>query len=239
MVGELADNLFAPNSLDRVGPEAEKPIDLMRLDSSAALVHNVFDYWTGRDCQPIASACGMDAAEPMLKFSELLPVAAAINEDMAPPIDVMLTSSDAKPIAIVATLGEPYQLRKRGGTHGLESLTQSGLWGPLQDCRALAVDHSASSRHYGRLQVSGLLKQCLALSNCYGPRGFRLLYLWFEVPGHASQELSREIDGFRMRVGGEVDFASCSWQTFFERFRPNCSEHLGYAAFLGSRYFEP
>ncbi len=246
-VVELERNFFAPLAAQTraelaAGGEGRladpgKPPEMAHLESTSALVCNFFDPWRVHGCRALADACGADADEPELRFAEELPIAPLAADALARPIDVLIAGNGARPTAVVATFAEPYHRRDAARTDTPGFFTRPGIWGQLEGCRNLAQNRSVNSSRFQRLNVDQLLQQSLALSNRYGVRGFRLLLLWYELPGQASDQLRREIERFRMRVGGDVEFEALTWQALFAQILPCCDELVGYADYHLARYF--
>lgn len=230
-----ARQAFARDPQSPLG-ERGKPAELMRLDSTQALVSNLFDYWCERPCEPLSRAIGLEADDAKLEFAPLLPRHAA-SDALVRAADVLIRSEKARPVAVLADFAEPYRPGGPSRGHMFSGHSAPGVWGTLHGCRSLAQDRAANASRFRRLDVPRLLERGLALSTHFGSRRFRMLQLWYEIPGHASLQMRREIDRFRMRVGGEIDFVSLTWQQFFAQLRAQCGEHLGYAAYAQSRYF--
>lgn len=231
-----ARRAFARDPLAAPPNEPGKPAELLRLDSRAALVANLFDYWSERDCAPLAKALGFPAEDATLEFGPAIALQAA-SAGTVSATDVLLRGQDRRPLAVIADFTEPYQPGAPGRTRMFSGSASPGVWGALQDCRSLALERCASPERFRRIDATRLLEQGLALSNEFGSHGFRMLQVWYEVPGHAAREMRREIDRFRMRIGGEIDFASITWQELFAQLQTHCGEHLGYADYARGRYF--
>ena len=239
---KVEENLFGPLSpetrsdLERAGastPSADfKPGELQRVDSTAALVCNVFDYWRARGVEEIAGLCRADSHCAELSFSQDQPTGI---EGLSSWADVVLAGGSAPPTAVVASFCEPYTGRPEARLPA--SVETPGVWGPLADCRELALGLRANPRRFQALPVRRLLEQSLGLTARYGVRGFRILYLWCEVPGLLATLHRRELDRFRMRVGGEVDFEACTWQDLFRAIESRRGAHAAYVDYLASRYF--
>jgi len=246
----LEDNLLEPLSpaAARVSTAASaqdaapgKPQTLARLDSTRALIANVFDHWTDRNCAPLLDALGRSAQQSTLEWTRPM-LRHAGSEVSIAAADLFLDVQDAedvRPIAIVASFTEPYLSGGAGPALAFPGFRDPGVWERLQGCRNLALDRASNSSRFQRLAVSPLLERSLALHTHFGNRGFQLIYLWYEVPGHAALEMRREIDRFRMRVGGEIDFLSLTWQEFFARVAAQAGDHKGYADRVCARYFSP
>src|SRR5262245_60719077 len=90
----------ARSGLDRGSertPYASRPARTWALHSSAALVANMFDYWTGRDVRPLLRALGRGDERGELTFEE--PLATGLEGD-PPAVDVALRFADGGLLAI-------------------------------------------------------------------------------------------------------------------------------------------
>lgn len=239
---KLEENLYGPLSPETrmeleaahagLFDEAEKSGGLRCAHSTAALVCNVFDYWRGGEIGRIAEICCGDPRSTELRFAQEAPTGV---EGLSAGVDVLLGGGSARPTAVVAHYTEAYA---SGNDNRLPaSVEEPGAWGPLSDCRNLALDLRANPRRYGSLDVARMLGVALGFTNRYGVRGFRLLYLWYEVEGHAADHHRREIDRFRMRAGGELDLEVLRWRDLHGAIESDSGTHAGYADYLTARYF--
>ncbi|MCL1599675.1 MAG: hypothetical protein M3094_10865, partial [Actinomycetia bacterium] len=96
------------------------------------------------------------------------------------------------------------------------------------------TDGSTQFKHLGAAQ---LVKHALGLKNAYGPKGFRLLYLWYDWPGEISEAHNSEIERFAEIVSEDFDFAALTYQELFEELRGIPEPRPGYLAYLKDRYF--
>jgi hypothetical protein len=142
---------------------------------------------------------------------------------------------------IAASFLEPYsRVDNRPSAELLEAETG---WSGLQACRNLALDLRANRRRFRHLAVTRLLELGQSWTRESGERGFRLLYLWYDGGGPAADRVRAEIDRFRVRAGGELDFMARSWQEIIRDLRsalPRDSRddgHATYLQYLSSRYF--
>ena len=238
----LHGNLFGPLSgalqealsgrVDKPLGDGLKPGPITRLDSTHALVANVFDHWSERDLEPLLGALGAPPDGAEIEFEARMTL-----RDQ--PIDAahLMLCGGARPIAVVASFSESYLPGGPGRARPFADCAEPGVWGTLQDCRQLALDRAANPDRHQRVDVTGLLERILALSSHFGARNFELLYLWYEVPGHAATQTRREIDRLRMRIGGEVAFRALTWQQLFARIEASSEGHSRPAAYLAARYF--
>ena len=243
---DLADNLFAPLSAateqefrsgdgDELGREGERG-KMQALHSSSALACNVFDHWRGRDTSTLARALGLSTSAVDVAFEQKYPTGLVGH---APNLDVVLRPSTGPVTAIESKFLEPY------GTHGsgfrpkyFES--RDGLWTRegYRGCQALAEALDSGDTVFTWLHAEQLLKHILGLvHSARGP--WKLVYLWYEVPGPETDEHAAEAAEFAgvMRADG-IDFESLSYQTVFANLRDRVGDDARkYVDYLGDRYF--
>lgn len=233
----LEDNLFQPLNPATLqeyaqGAGNELEGDIRSLRSSAALACNVFDYWRGRDLSAIAEACGADPRVTEVSFERQFPTGL---RGIPPHLDVVLEGNGALPTAIESKFTEIY-----GPDHGTfrpSYFERADLWEGLASCLDLAKEVRDGRAGFERLGVAQLIKHALGLRRAYGPKGFQLLYLWYEVPGDMATQHRAEIERFEERVGSEFAFAALSYDEVFGRLGPCASEHPAYMQYLADRYF--
>jgi len=245
---DLRSNLFAPlpdgvrgeleqsrrHPLGDVARDVEggKPGDLQLLESTLALVCNLFapggggattgalaetcggDSRTGRMrvCPTVGTAASGLSAEVDVLFETASP-AASSNDDAGAGDDV------GRPTAVIASYAEPYRSprprREPANRVSSEWLEPSGIWEALPMCRRLALDLRASPRRFEHVGAAELLLAGVSMTTQYGYRGFRLVHLWYDGGGAAAAKYRSELDRFRFRVGGELDFRSLTWQQLY------------------------
>lgn len=229
LVPDVASNLFAElcaetrRELERdpTRPLGEhgKPARLRALESTEALVLNFFAPWRSGNVAEVAALCGADPRATRLCFA-------------TPGADVLFEGDAARPTAVVATFAEPYA-EVDGRLDGSE-LEPPERWRELPGCLHLARDLVHGARRFRTLEVGRLLARARDLGQRFGVRGFRMLYVWFESEGAAAHLHRVELDRLRMRIGGEVDFATRTWQDLF---RALGKAEVGYSRDLEERYF--
>ena len=154
--------------------------------------------------------------------------------------DALLQSGTTATV-VAASFLEPYSLVDNHPEAA--TLEEDASWRGLEACRNLTLDLRANPRRFRHLAVARLLALGQAWTRETGTRGFRLLYLWWDGGGAAAARVRSEIDRFRMRAGGELDFVALSWQELFGALRrgvrddPNPAGHEAYLQYLSSRYF--
>jgi hypothetical protein len=215
-------------ALPQVLGDGEKPGELCRIDSRWALVCNVFEPWRGRPLTALSAACGADPEASEIRLADPCPGASE-------PADLALGGPCARPTLVVSSFAET----GAGDRIDSDALASTERWSGLAGCRGLALDLRANPRRFRHLPANRLLTQAAARTQTLGTRGFRLLYLWYEHGGNG-RFVRQEIDRFRMRIGGEVDFSALSWHALFEELRWRLLQpgrRVSYLDYLAGRYF--
>lgn len=216
--------------------ESGKRGKMQALHSSSALACNVFEYWRGRDAWPLAHALMVDEGIASVGFERKYPTGLRGN---APNLDVVLTAPSGRVVAIECKFLESYDSH---GTRFKPKYFESarGLWrvAGFPGCQALAERLYSGELRYRWLNAEQLLKHMLGLHK--GPyEQWALLYLWYEVPGAASDEHAAEVEELAsVVVGDSIDFRAITYQSVFRALEASAveSDH-DYLAYLGKRYF--
>jgi hypothetical protein len=214
------------------------PAKLRALFSSAALVVNVFDYWSGRDAAPLLSALGIEGAAQGIEFESRFPISA----DGTPPnVDVAIRLRSGLTIGIESKFTEWHLPRRPAKIRFKDKYFPAGsaLWSSrgLPQSQALAEEIQHGRTRFRYFYATQLLKHALGMATqC--PGGIGLYYLYYEWSGPAARAHRREIELFGERVGAELRFRSLSYQALFQRLcrgaGPDDADYLGY---LRRRYF--
>ena len=238
----LEDNLFRPlrdatraefaaGAGDELG-SGSKPGSMASLRSSAALAVNVFDAWRGSDLAALVGALGTDARVRELAFEQRFPTGL---EGLPPHLDVVLGGEQARPTAIECKFTEPY-----GHPHNdfrPSYFARNDIWEGLGATRKLAGDIDKGRTEFVRLGAAQLIKHALGLRKAFGTGGFRLLYLWYGLPGEQAVLHRREIGEFAHLVGNDFDFYAMTYQELFSRLSGAREPEPGYINYLSDRYF--
>ena|SRR5437879_1670820 len=213
---------------------------IQALHSSSALACNWFDYWRGRDLQPLSRAFGVP-----FRFSTL-----ALEQKkfptglggIGPNLDVLLTCGDGTPFAIESKFTEPYT-KSKGKTYlkpeyfhdGRSLWTEAGLPG----CQAVAEAlRGQQDDFHNVLDVAQLLKHMLALA--LSGHHWSLCCLWFEVPGSLADQHRQELTVFTAAAHIGTDaahFSALTYQELFARMVPFVGQDDSeYIAYLRERY---
>jgi hypothetical protein len=254
-VERLADNLF----LGRLDPETRAEFEsadggelndeghrspkMRALISSSALAVNFFDAWRHAPTESLAAALDIGAQKVRLRFEYKCtdyPIG-----PRSPNLDVMLTTTSGRRIAIECKFTESYRnpgkrapLSKKYFPPGL------GVWSAALLPRAQALANDESAR-WNYLDASQLLKHLLGLRSDKSSGEVELLYLWYDTGLDDAVAHRAEIERFAAIVEEEnaeeaVRFRSMTYQELFgalvlsEAVLPS-----GWATYMSRRYFQP
>ncbi len=246
----LEDNLFEPLSTEvrreyEQGDGRELRRNMRAVHSSSALACNVFAYWKRvGHLSILAQACGFSSAGiASLRFEAKLPVSTPVDRSRFPRdpnIDILVEYSPAsrpKAAGIECKFGEPYSDRGHDGLRPAY-LQDVSLWDGLPHCHALAEQISPDDKRFRHLHAAQLLKHVLGLRHAFGSSGFRLLYLWYDVPcpeGAIHRDEVRQFSAI-VRADGE-DFQTLTYQELLLRLaRHQRTNHPAYVDYLCERY---
>ncbi len=206
----LDENLFEPLEvdteaafLDGNGLELQgDPAKMQALHSSSALAVNFFQFWQKRKLVPmIAVACGLCqkgiTTSQSITFEEKFPIHPALTTP--PNLDVVIhnaTDNPCKVFAIECKFSEAYGNRKDG--HGLREqyLQLEEIWSGIPHLQEFAQTLSPEDATFQYLHPAQLVKHILGLKHAFRKKGFRLLYLWYDVPGEAGYFHRKEAEQF-------------------------------------------
>lgn len=254
----LERNLFEPLSADaraeygagdggELGGRDGNPGKMQAVHSSSALCCNVFHYWRriGR-ADVIARACGLLDAGAAVSFEQKVPIDAT-QFRFPPNLDAVFryASGSIDVIGVESKFGEPFSAR---GHQGLKSAyLEDGcdpFWRGLPALRKLAKNLCPENRTYEFLDAPQLLKHILGLSR-NAERGFRLLYLYYAVPGPAGPKHADEVDDFlAVARKDRVTVSALTYQDVIGRLladdrvisERSQGEHAAYLNYVAERY---
>jgi hypothetical protein len=242
-------------------PRKNQPARFSALHSSAALVANVFDYWSARDAAPLGAALGLGAERVQLKFEE--PLATGVEGD--PPLsDVVLRCESGRVVAIESKFGE-WLVRRASNRLDLKPKYFAGgraIWeeAGLPRCQQLADDLRAGRERFKHLHAGQLLKHALGLARegemgagvADRPGGSAAQPAPRRVPARTTQELRylyyewscgpaaahrAELERLAERVGAEIRFSASTYQDLYRALRADARVDGAYLEYLRARYF--
>ncbi|MEA2024796.1 MAG: hypothetical protein U9N79_10990 [Actinomycetota bacterium] len=236
------DNLFMPlnpGSVEEFGDGAgnelgtpDAPGSMASVRSSSALAVNAFDAWRNTDLGPLAPLLAVDPAADRLRFEVQYPTGLG---GVPPHLDVVIDRVGGAPLAIESKFTEVYSPAHNDFRPSY--FETPGLWDGFGQVEQLATAIADGSAQFEHLGAGQLIKHALGLKNAFGPKGFRLLYLWYDWPGEISEAHKVEIGRFTEIVGDDFDFASLTYQELFEELGEIPEPRPGYLTYLEDRYF--
>lgn len=250
----LNQNLFEPldpaikKSLEsgdgsEINGSPNRPAKMQAVHSSSALGVNIFQYWQRIDQTPkIAAACGFcrrgNEISEKIVFEDKYPIAKSFR--YPPNIDVVIHNSNSaryKRFAIECKFSEAYSTQ---GDHGLKRkyLDLAEVWGDIPNLHGLAEEICPDYNIFKYLHPAQLIKHILGLKKAFGKKGFRLLYLWYDVLGEEGATHQQEVDRFiRIARSDDIKFHALSYQDLIARIstehRP---DHGKYVKYITGRY---
>ncbi len=241
----LDDNLFCPllpevnkkfqsGRGDELGSN-EKRGKMSALHSSSALVVNVFQYWLNRNVSDIASACGASQGMTELYFEQTHRTSLG---GIPPHLDLEFRGNKLRPLAIESKFTEPYHRHTKRRIK--DKYLDPRLWAQHPRCGELVNrirEEEQGRTSFSYLDAPQLLKHILGLTKDYGPTGFELLYLWYEVPSLEAKTHRHELEEFKRNMGDEVHFRDMTYQELFEITKTSRGVEKDYISYLTERYF--
>ncbi len=244
----LDENLFQPLLSDvrdsfSAGDGGElgnskMPGKMQAVHSSSALGVNIFQYWKSISAVPvIAAVCGLcrsgSDVSVAIHFEEKFP----INDSFGyhPNIDAVIhnrTTAKFQRFAIECKFSEAYGGRKHGGLSN-KYLECTGIWDDIPELHRFAERISPDDNKFKHLHPAQLINHVLGLKRQFGPNGFRLLYLWYDVPGEEGRCHRDEVTEFAsVAKKDKIYFHSITYQEFIAKMardlRPGHGEYIRY-----------
>jgi len=219
------------------------PAKMQAVHSSSALAVNVFQYWKSISAvSVIAAACGLcrlgSGISCDIQFEEKYP----IDESFVfhPNIDVVIHNDSTARIqrfAIECKFSEAYVARRHDGLKQ-KYLACGDIWNDIPKLRAFAQRISPDDEEFKHLHPAQLIKHILGMKRQFGRGGFRLLYLWYDVPGEQGKCHQDEVAEFA-KVAEEdgIKFHSLTYQELIAKLAGQLpSGHREYIKHLTERY---
>jgi hypothetical protein len=250
----LNQNLFEPLSKsvresfmrgdgNEIKSNAGNPAKMQAVHSSSALAVNIFQYWQNiGKASEIAAACELCRSENKIAEEIVFEEKYSIDDkfQFSPNIDVVFHNSDStkfKRFAVECKFSETYNSRGHSGLKP-EYMTLNAMWQDIPNTYELSKSISPNDSRNIYLHAAQLIKHILGLKRQFGKNGFRLLYLWYDVPGKESAIHREEIDSFSKIVkDDDIKFHSISYQELImylaDKYR---QDHEAYIRYLTERY---
>ncbi len=232
----LAD--FVDGGGAELNDRPDAPAKMKALHSSAALVVNVFDYWSELDCEPLLRALEIDAGLRVpLRFEAQLPTGLPGNP---PNLDVLLELTNGASVGIESKFTEWLTPKRTNRPPFKPKYFENGamLWtrNGMPHCQALVAGIASGTERFRVLDAAQLLKHVLGLA-AHGPGRFALVYLYFDWPCPAAKAHRDELARFGDRVGTELGFRALTYQALFSRLVRCGTVDAQYLGYLEARYF--
>jgi hypothetical protein len=198
--------------------------------SSSALAVNVFLPWE-QDPTGIAHLLGGSDGYESVAFEQ--PFATDVSWD--PHLDVILAGGDV-PVAVESKFVEPYDDKERA-TVAEAYFRRPDLWEGMDELRNTARQIADGKVVFERLEAAQLIKHSLGLANKYGAGQFKLVYVWYRIPGAKADRHQEEIDQFEESIGNSIDLNVLTYQDLFVELQMHEEPMTGYFDYLRDRYF--
>ncbi len=228
-----------------------RPARIAALRSSAALVANVFDYWTTRDCAALLAALGFPggavvsheestdgAAVAQLAFEEPVPTGVAGDP---PTLDVALRLRSGYVVAIESKFTEWLVRRPRHKAVFKPKYFPPGraLWRErgLEACQTLAEGLQTGRERCKHLHAAQLLKHALGLA-ALAPGAHTIVYLYYHWPCREAQIHRAELARFAALTAGELPLRALTYQSLYAALAAEAVTDRVYLDYLGARYFQ-
>jgi len=222
---------------------AEFPGKMQAVHSSSALGVNVFQYWKSIGAVPVIAAyCGLcqkgSQVSKDLQFEKKLPIDDSFLPH--PNIDVVIhnaQSSRIKMFSIECKFSEAYGSHEHGGLKA-KYLALEKLWADIPNLLDFANSISPDDNEFVHLHPAQLVKHILGLKRQFGRQGFRLLYLWYDVPGDNGARHRREVEKFsKVTKEDGIKFHSLTYQELIAAMACQLrTGHQEYVRYLTERY---
>lgn len=250
----LNDNLFKPLLPDveqeiengdgnELSGESTKLPNMHALHSSSALCVNFFQYWKNKslsDLSFILSLCRNDnKLAKEIKFEQKFEIC---KDFTTPPnIDAVIYNqedSNIKAYGVECKFSEPYSSFGHDGLKKRYLTDITPQWKYLPNLKKLGEEISPNDKRFEKLHAAQLIKHILGLKKAYGKKGFRLLYLWYDVLGTDGDLHRTEIEEFsRIAKMDDILFHAISYQEvilkLMEKYYSGNEEYVDY---LTERY---
>lgn len=234
----LNDNLFEPLSLEtkseiyngdggELKGSATHSAKMCAVHSSSAIGVNIFQYWKESSISDIAYALGLCRRDNKLAseihFEQKYQISNKFH--FSPNIDVVIKNNvkhNIKVFGIECKYSEAYSSRKHPGLKEKYISEIPEQWEDIPELFKLAKEISPQDTKYKHLHPAQLLKHILGLKKAYDKNGFRLLYLWYDVPGNDGCQHRKEIKQFSdIAKSDNIKFHSTSYQELLIKMKNN------------------
>ena len=230
---------FEQGSGSELQDKAKSPAKMRAVHSSSALAVNAFDYWSGEPNTRLLAALGLtEESDAVIRFEGQYPTGLPGNP---PNLDVVLELASGGVIGIESKFTEWLRPKPQGKPPFKEKYFPPGIgvWTTvgLVESQRFAEKIQNGDVVFRHLDTQQLLKHALGLATKLGS-GFRLFYIYFDLPGPTGDLHRSEIQLFADAVGAELRFAVMSYQELFDRLIAKKSGSSSYRSYVQSRYLQ-
>lgn len=219
------------------------PGKMQAVHSSSALGVNIFQYWKSISQVPvIAAACGLcrkgSDVSFDIRFEEKFPIDKRFR--FSPNIDAVILNKPSAPFkafGVECKFSEAYGGHRHGGLKDAY-LELENVWTDIPALRGFAERISPEDAEFRHLHPAQLIKHVLGLKRKYGLNGFRLLYLWYDVPGEEGKTHRDEVTEFASVAKNDgIRFHSITYQELIAVMAKNLRPgHGDYIQYMTERY---
>ena len=223
--------------------DSKMPGKMQAVHSSSALGVNIFQYWKSISQIPIiAAACGLcrkgSDVSFDIQFEEKFPMDRRFR--FSPNIDAVIhnkPSAQFKVFGVECKFSEAYGGHKHGGLKE-KYLQLDNVWADIPTLRRFAEKISPEDGDFHHLHPAQLIKHVLGLKRTFGLNGFRLLYLWYDVPGEEGKCHRDEVNEFASVAKTDgIRFHSMTYQELIAGMARNLRPgHGDYIQYMTERY---
>ena len=211
--------------------------------SSSAICINVLQYWKNKNIPNLAYCLGL-CSKSNTKAKEIhFEQKYVINKSFKfpPNLDAVILNdknSKIKAYGIECKFSEAYSSYKHPGLKSKYLTEVSKEWKNIPNLHCFAKEISPDDNLFSHLHPAQLIKHILGLKKEYGKSGFKLLYLWYDVPGKAGCKHRTEIEKFAQIVKMDnINFTSISYQELIIKMKNNFYDgNEKYLDYLTARY---
>ena len=223
--------------------DSKLPGKIQAVHSSSALGVNIFQYWKSiSEVSVIAAACGLCRKGSDVSFDIHFEEKFPINDSFGfhPNIDVVIHNKSAakfQRFAIECKFSEAYGGRKHGGLKK-KYLECHDVWDDIPELRWFSKRISPDDNKFKHLHPAQLIKHVLGLKRQFGRNGFRLLYLWYDVPGEEGKCHRDEVTEFASVAKSDgIKFHSITYQKLIAKMAKDLRQsHGDYIKYMTERY---
>jgi hypothetical protein len=206
------------------------------LESSSALLCNVFDYWRAKNPKEIGRAFGIPEDVVEVKFEAEFSTGL---KGTPPTLDMALTDRTDAIWGVEAKFCEPYRPKSNRVPFAAAYFPKGeGLWARrgLNRCQKLVEELNEGKITFERLDVHQLLKHALGLWS--QPPKAHLFYLWYEEKGPEAEQIHGDLGVFAKEIDSKLAFRAITYQQVFEALCKAPGADDDYLEYLLSRYFQ-